>query len=83
MRPPGTCLRISAGSSVKKVKVPNEPCMSGVPMPESDSPRWHSAGGKFTGMRMTLVRTPCSESVCQNGLPLRRLRTPPPESGIS
>ena len=54
--------------------------MSGVPIPDS-SRLAVPEGGKSAGMRRTVVRTPCSSSTCQNGVPWRSSSTPPPESG--
>ena len=58
------------------------PVRSGVPIPARDSAS-QSAGGKFAGIRRMVAGTPCSESICQKALPVRRVRTPPAESGIT
>ena len=79
--PPETSVRVSAGSLVKKVKVPLLPVRSGVPMPASDSAS-QSAGGKLAGMRMTAAGTPDSARSCQKARPVRMVWMPPPDRGM-
>ena len=79
--PAATVVLVSEGSSVKNVKVPLVPVISGVPMPARDSDS-HSAGGKLAGIRTMFECTPCSASICQNARPARVRRMPPPASGI-
>ena len=59
----------------KKENVPKEPVMSGVPMPESDSPS-HSAGGKLAGMRITFA----AHAVFFEHLPKRTARAQAPDT---
>ena len=58
------------GADVKNENVPYVPGMSGVPMP-LNSRVAEPDGGKFAGIRMIVVRTPCCSSASQNGWPSR------------
>src|ERR1043166_3742533 len=49
-------------------------------MPASALPRAFT-GGKFTGIRKIVERSPCSPSISQKVVPLRSIRTPPPVVG--
>ena len=67
---PPSKISSARGVSAKHVNVPCEPRRSGTHIPDSRTPL-NFSGGKVIGTRSTVLNTPCSPRMFQNGTLLR------------